>query len=114
MIEQATSIYRNARTSPGKLSSLIGYCASDDPPVRASSVAGHRPAPASNTDFFMVTGQKLALGQAHAHTVLTIHIAECTIIIDPNDDGQRTFRRITPQPFRNCKARLTIHTSYVS
>jgi hypothetical protein len=25
--------------------SLIGYCASDDPPVRVSSAAGHRPAP---------------------------------------------------------------------
>jgi hypothetical protein len=64
---------------------------------------------ASNTDFFMVTGQKLALDQAHAHTVLTIHIAEYTIVMDPNDGGQRTFRRITPQPFRNCKA----HYSHV-
>ncbi|HEX8934526.1 MAG TPA: hypothetical protein VF788_10120, partial [Pseudonocardiaceae bacterium] len=27
-----------------------------------------------------------------------------TIIVDPHDGGQRTFRRITPQPFRNCKA----------
>ncbi|MGH3780112.1 MAG: hypothetical protein ACRDRO_05620 [Pseudonocardiaceae bacterium] len=67
---------------------------------------------ASNTGIIMVTGQKLALGRTHAHTAVTVHVAEHTIPVDLGDgdgdgdgDGaQRTFRRTTTQPVRNWKA----------
>ena len=59
---------------------------------------------ASNTGVIMVTGQKLALGRSHAHTVVTVHVAEHTITIDHHDGGQRTFRRTTTQPVRSWKA----------
>jgi hypothetical protein len=35
----------------------------------------------STNSVIMVTGQKLALGRAHAHTVLTVHVAEHTITV---------------------------------
>ena len=51
----------------------------------------------------MVVGQKLALGRAHAHTVVTVHVAEHTITVDL-DDSQRTYQRTTTQPVRSWKA----------
>jgi transposase InsO family protein len=59
---------------------------------------------ASNTGTIMVTGQVLALGRTHAHTVVTVHVAEHTITVDLDDGGQRTFRRTTTQPVRSWKA----------
>lgn len=59
---------------------------------------------ASNTGVIMVTGQKLALGRTHAHTVVTVHVAEHTITVDLGDGAQRTFRRTTTQPVRSWKA----------
>ena len=59
---------------------------------------------ASNTGVIMVAGQKLALGRTHAHTVVTVHVAEHTITVDHDDGAQRTFRRTTTQPVRSYKA----------
>ena len=49
-------------------------------------------------------GQKIALGRAHAHTELTVHVAEHTITVELDDGGHRTFRRTTTHPVRNQKA----------
>lgn len=58
---------------------------------------------ASNTGVIMVAGQKVALGRAHAHTVVTVHVADHTITA--NLDGtQRTYRRTTTRPVRSWKA----------
>lgn len=59
---------------------------------------------ASNTGVIMVAGQKLALGRTHAHTVVTVHVAEHTITVELDDSAQRTFRRTTTQPVRSYKA----------
>ena len=59
---------------------------------------------ASNSGVVMIVGQKLALGRAHAHTVVTAHVAEHTITVDFVDGGRRTFRRTTDQPVRSWKA----------
>jgi transposase InsO family protein len=57
--------------------------------LRGSRPAGSPPRPsvepvtaqrrASNSGVIMVAGQKLALGRHHAHTVVTVHVAEHTI-----------------------------------
>jgi hypothetical protein len=66
---------------------------------------------ASNSGIITVVGQKLALGRAHTHTELTVHVAEHTITIDLDDGGQRTFRRTTTHPVRNHKAQKPPNTS---
>jgi transposase InsO family protein len=70
------------------------------PPVEPITVQRR----ASNSGVIMVTGQKLALGRAHAHTVLTVHVAEHTLTVELDDGGHRTFRRTTTQPIRSYKA----------
>lgn len=82
--------------------------------LRGARPAGAPPRPAvepitvqrraSNSGVIMVVGQKLALGRAHAHTVVTAHVAEHTITVDFIDGGRRTFRRTTDQPVRSWKA----------
>jgi hypothetical protein len=74
------------------------------PPPRPSIEPVTAQRRASNTGVIMVAGQKLALGRAHAHTVVTVHVAEHTITVDHHDGGQRTFRRTTTQPVRSYKA----------
>jgi hypothetical protein len=59
---------------------------------------------ASNSGVIMVAGQKLALGRTHAHTVVTVHVAEHTMTVDHADRTRRTFRRTTSQPVRSWKA----------
>jgi hypothetical protein len=59
---------------------------------------------ASNSGVIMVAGQKLALGRAHAHTVVTVHVAEHTMTVDHADGARRTFRRTGNQPVRSWKA----------
>jgi hypothetical protein len=59
---------------------------------------------ASNSGVIMVAGQKLALGRAHAHTEVTVHVAEHTMTVDHADGARRTFRRTTTQPVRSWKA----------
>jgi transposase InsO family protein len=87
--------------------------------LRGSRPAGPPPRPsvepvtaqrrASNSGVIMVAGQKLALGRDHAHTMLTVHVAEHTITVDLDDGGQRTFRRTTTQPVRSHKAQRPAH-----
>jgi transposase InsO family protein len=82
--------------------------------LRGARPAGPPPAPASgpvtvtrrasNSGGIMVAGQKIALGRAHAYTVVSVHVAEHTITIDLHDGSRRTFHRTTTQAVRNRKA----------
>jgi hypothetical protein len=58
---------------------------------------------ASNTGVIMVAGQKVALGRLHAHTVVTVYVAETTLTIEAGGDT-RTVTRTTTQPVRSIKA----------
>jgi transposase InsO family protein len=58
---------------------------------------------ASNTGVIMVAGQKVALGRVHAHTVVTVHVADTTLTIEAGGDT-RTVARTTTQPVRSFKA----------
>ena len=58
----------------------------------------------SATGVILVVGQKLALGRSHAHTVVTVHVAEHTITVAFPDGAQRTFTRATTQLIRSYKA----------
>jgi hypothetical protein len=58
----------------------------------------------SATGVILVAGQKLSLGRSHAHTIVTVHVAEHTITVDFPDGAQRTFTRTTTQPVRSWKA----------
>jgi transposase InsO family protein len=58
----------------------------------------------SATGVILVAGQKLALGRSHAHTVVTVHVAEHTITVKFPDGAQRTFTRTTTKPVRSWKA----------
>jgi hypothetical protein len=57
----------------------------------------------------MICGQKLALGRTHAHTEVTVHVAEHTITVELHDGGHRTFSRTTTQPVRRWKAQQRKH-----
>jgi transposase InsO family protein len=59
---------------------------------------------ASNSGVIMIARQQIALGRAHAHTVVTVHVAEHSIIVDFVDGARRTFARTTTLPVRNHKA----------
>jgi hypothetical protein len=50
---------------------------------------------ASNSGIVMVAGQKIAIGCAHPHGLVTVHVAEHTITIDFDDGGRPTYRRAT-------------------
>jgi hypothetical protein len=81
--------------------------------LRGARPAGPPPRPAlepirvqrraSNTGVIMVAGQKVALGRIHAHTVVTVHVAERTLTIEALGDT-RTVARTTTQPVRSIKA----------
>ncbi len=58
---------------------------------------------ASNSGVIMVAGRKLALGRAHAHTAVTVHVAEHTMTVEHADGAHRTFRRTGTQPVRSWK-----------
>jgi hypothetical protein len=51
----------------------------------------------------MVAGQKVALGRIHAHTVVTVYVADTTLTIEVGDDT-RTVARTTTQAVRSIKA----------
>jgi hypothetical protein len=51
----------------------------------------------------MVAGQNVALGRIHAHTVVTVYVADRTLTIDAGGDT-RTPARTTTQPVRSIKA----------
>ncbi|MGH2578108.1 MAG: IS481 family transposase, partial [Actinomycetota bacterium] len=57
----------------------------------------------SNNGVIMVAGQKVALGRIHAHTVVTVHVADTTLTIEAGGDT-RTVARTTTQPVRSIKA----------
>jgi hypothetical protein len=74
------------------------------PPPRPSAepvTVQRRP---SATGVILVAGQKLSLGRPHAHTVVTVHVAEHTLTVDFPDGAHRTFTRTTNQPVRRWKA----------
>ena len=52
----------------------------------------------------MVARQVIALGRIHAHTEVTVHVAEHTLTITHADGAQRTIRRTTDLPVRSWKA----------
>jgi transposase InsO family protein len=79
------------------------------PPPRPSVEPVTAQRRASNTGVITVAGQKLALGRDHAHTVVTVHVAEHTITVELDDDTRRTFRRTTTQPVRSHKAQRPAH-----
>jgi hypothetical protein len=58
----------------------------------------------SATGVILVTGQKLSLGRSHAHTIVTVHVAEHTLTVEFPDGDQRTFTRTSTQPVRRFKA----------
>jgi transposase InsO family protein len=58
---------------------------------------------ASNTGIIMVAGQKVALGRTHAHTTVTVYVAETTLTIQAGEDT-RTVPRTTTTPVRYVKA----------
>jgi transposase InsO family protein len=58
---------------------------------------------ASNSGVIMVVGQKVALGRAHAHTTVTVYVAERTLTIETGDADTRTVARTTTQPVRNIR-----------
>jgi transposase InsO family protein len=58
---------------------------------------------ASNSGVIMVAGQKVALGRIHAHTVVTVYVAETTLTIQAGDHDTRTVARTTTQPVRNIR-----------
>lgn len=82
--------------------------------IRGARPAGPPPRPrtepitvqrrASNTGVIMVAGQYISIGRAHAHTVVTLHVAEHTIAVDLSDNDRRTFTRTTSKPVRSMKA----------
>jgi transposase InsO family protein len=59
---------------------------------------------ASNTGVVVVCGQKVALGRAHQHQTVKIHVAETSLAIELDDQETRIVRRITTLPVRNVKA----------
>jgi len=58
----------------------------------------------SATGVILVARQKLSLGRSHAHTVVTVHVAEHTVTVEFPDGAQRTFGRTSTQPVRRFKA----------
>ncbi|HEX6235769.1 MAG TPA: IS481 family transposase [Acidimicrobiales bacterium] len=82
--------------------------------VRGARPAGPPPRPAlepirvqrraSNTGVIMVAGQKVALGRVHAHTVVTVYVAETALTIETTGGDLRTVARTTTQPVRSYKA----------
>jgi transposase InsO family protein len=81
--------------------------------LRGARPAGPPPRPAlepirvqrraSNSGVIMVAGQKVALGRIHAHTVVTVYVAETTLTIEAGDNDTRTVARTTTQTVRNLR-----------
>ena len=73
------------------------------PPPRPSLEPVRVQRRASNSGVIMVVGQKVALGRIHAHTVVTVYVAEHTLTIEAGD-ATRTVARTTTTPVRYVKA----------
>jgi hypothetical protein len=74
------------------------------PTTATLSGAGHRATPALRHRGHCGRRPKLALGRTHAHTVVTVHVAEHTMTVEFPDGAQRTFTRTTTRPIRRWKA----------
>jgi hypothetical protein len=74
------------------------------PPPRPSTEPVTVQRRASATGVITVAGQTVALGRAHAHTEVTVHVAEHTLTVIDTDGARRTIRRTTHQPVRSWKA----------
>jgi transposase InsO family protein len=74
------------------------------PPPRPSLEPVRVQRRASNTGVIMVAGQKVALGRVHAHTTVTVYVAETTLTIEAGDGDTRTLARTTSQAVRSIKA----------
>ena len=72
------------------------------PPLRPSTEPITVQRRASNTGIIMVAGQKIALGRAHAHQTVTVHVADTTLAVEA-DGETRVVRRTTTQPVRSIK-----------
>ena len=72
------------------------------PPLRPSSEPVTVQRRASNTGVITVCKQRVALGRAHAHQTVTVHVAETTLAIEA-DGETRIVRRTTTLPVRNIK-----------
>ncbi len=80
--------------------------------IRGARPAGPPPRPsiepirvqrrADKSGVIMVAGQKVALGRIHAHTVVTVYVAEATLTIEAGGDT-RTVTRTTTTAVRNIK-----------
>jgi transposase InsO family protein len=73
------------------------------PPPRPSLEPVRVQRRASNTGVIMVAGQKVALGRIHAHTTVTVYVADTTLTIETGDDT-RTVARTTTTPVHSYKA----------
>jgi hypothetical protein len=71
-------------------------------PIRPSSEPITVQRRASNTGIIVVAGQKVALGRAHQHQTVTVHVAEATLAIEVEGET-RIVRRTTSQPVRSIK-----------
>lgn len=58
----------------------------------------------SVTGTLMIAGQVITIGRQHAGHVITVHVADTTITIDPGDSQPRIVPRTTNRPIRNIKA----------
>ncbi|ADU46597.1 IS481 family transposase [Intrasporangium calvum] len=72
------------------------------PPLRTSAEPITVQRRASNTGVITVCKQQVALGRAHAHHTVTVHVAETTLAIEV-DGETRIVRRTTTLPVRNIK-----------
>jgi hypothetical protein len=72
------------------------------PPLRPSTEPVTVQRRASTEGVIVVAGQKLAIGRAHAHHTVTVHVAETTVTVEA-DGETRVFRRTSTKPVRSIK-----------
>nr|WP_240474380.1 integrase core domain-containing protein [Intrasporangium chromatireducens] len=72
------------------------------PPLRPSTEPVTVQRRASTEGVIMVAGQKIAIGRAHAHHTVTVHVAETTVTVE-TDGETRVFRRTSTKPVRSIK-----------
>ena len=72
------------------------------PPLRPSTEPVTVQRRASTEGVIVVAGQKVAIGRAHAHHTVTVHVAETTLAVEA-DGETRVFRRTSTKPVRSIK-----------
>jgi hypothetical protein len=68
----------------------------------------------ASTGVFLVAGQRVSLGRAHAHQTVTVHASETTLMIEFDDGETRLVRRTTTQPVRSIKGQRPRTTTNAS